>query len=101
MDWEDLPPEAQNAFIEVANEYAKAAVNPNTRQKYVKGLENALENNSYAFGLSEKFNIPATEFSGVEEKWVKSLNTREYVIGMSNVGFTEELAKRYAEAITS
>ena len=100
MDWEDIPPEAQNAFLEVADGYAKASVDANTRKKYVNGLEEALKNNTYAIGLSEKFNIPATEFSGVEEKWANSLRTRDYMEGMRNVGFREELAKRYAEAIT-
>lgn len=99
MEFEDLPPEAQEAFLEVGREYARASVDPQTRINYVNGLEKSLENNDYARGLADKFNIPITEFAGVEAKWVESLSAEDYIIGLTNVGFDEQLSKRYAEAV--
>lgn len=99
MEFEDLPPEAQEAFLQVGREYARASLDSQTQKNYADGLEKALENNDYARGLADKFNIPITEFAGVEAKWVQSLDVEDYVIGLTNVDFDEQLSKRYAEAI--
>ncbi|EGQ44239.1 MAG: hypothetical protein J07AB43_02980 [Candidatus Nanosalina sp. J07AB43] len=100
MEFEDLPPQARQAFYEVGREYAAASVDPETQRKYVQGLNASIRSSEYARGLSEKFNIPMRAFFGVESKWADSLNAEDYVIGMAEVDFDEEISQRYAEAIT-
>lgn len=99
MDFDDLPAEAKRAFFEVGNNYAEAAISSKAQQAYVDGLENSIEKNTYARGLADKFNMSPIEFAGVEEEWVKSLSTEQWVQGMLDAGFDQRISKRYAEAM--
>jgi len=68
MDYEDLPADAQEVFDEAASDF-EGSVDEAARQKYVDGLSRAVENDTYAEGLATKFNMDASDFSGISDKW--------------------------------
>jgi len=68
MEFSDLPQEAQEVFNQAEQDFS-GSVDEAARQKYVDGLQRAVDNNSYAEGLATKFNMNASDFSGISDKW--------------------------------
>lgn len=68
MEYSDLRPEAQEVFDQAAEDF-NGNVDEAAKQKYVDGLARAADNGTYAEGLANKFNMDASDFSGVAGLW--------------------------------
>jgi hypothetical protein len=68
MDYSDLPPEAQEVFDQAESDF-EGSVDDAVRQKYVDGLQRAVDNETYVQGLADKFNMSPSDFSGVQGLW--------------------------------
>ncbi|EGQ44240.1 MAG: hypothetical protein J07AB43_02990 [Candidatus Nanosalina sp. J07AB43] len=76
MEYEDLPSDAQEVFDQAESDF-EGSVDDAVRQKYVDGLQRAVDNNTFAEGLARKFNMDASDFSGLSDKWESNVQNAD------------------------
>lgn len=102
MDYEDLPQEAQDAFDEAADEFAGSA-DEISKQKYADGVQRAVDNNTYAEGLADTFNMDASDFSNVTGLWedgVADTDADEWEQALERAGISEKFRDNLVSALT-
>jgi len=102
MEYEDLSADAQEVFDEAAEDF-DGSVDDAVRQKYVDGLQRAVDNNSYAAGLANKFNMSESDFSGVAGKWeveVVDADADEWEDALTQAGIQEKFKENLVIGLT-
>ena len=102
MDYSDLSDEAQEVFDQAQTDF-EGSVDEAVRQKYVDGLNRAAENGTYAEGLARKFNMSASDFSGVADKWsgeVVDADADEWEEALTAAGIGEKFKENLVVGLT-
>jgi len=102
MEYEDLPDEAQEVFDQAAEDF-DGSVDAAVRQKYVDGLQRAVDNDTYAAGLARKFNMDASNFSGVASKWagtVEDADADDWEEALTEAGISEKFKENLVIGLT-
>ena len=102
MEYSDLPAEAQDVFDQAQSDF-EGSVDEATRQKYVDGLQRAIDNDSYAEGLARKFNLNASDFSGISDKWagtVENADADDWEEALTAAGISEKFKENLVVGLT-
>lgn len=102
MEYSDLPAEAQEVFDQAEQDF-EGSVDAAVRQKYVDGLQRAIENDSYAEGLARKFNMDASAFSGISDKWagtVENADADDWEEALTAAGISEKFKENLVVGLT-
>jgi len=102
MEYEDLPTEAQEVFDEAESDF-EGSVDEAVRQKYVDGLQRAVDNGTYADGLARKFNMDPSDFSGLSDKWagtVEDADAGDWEDALTAAGVPEKFKENLVIGLT-
>lgn len=102
MQYQNLPPEAQEVFDQAESDF-EGSVDEAVRQKYVDGLQRAVDNGTYAEGLARKFNMDASAFSGLSEKWagtVEDADADDWEEALTAAGIPEKFKENLVVGLT-
>jgi len=102
MEFDDLPSEAQEAFEE-AQEAFEGSVDEAAKTQYIDGLQRAVNNDKYAGGLADRFNMDAEDFSGVTGLWedaVAEADADDWESALTEAGISEKFRNRLVVGLT-
>ena len=102
VSYDDLSDEAKEVFDKAADDF-EGSVDEAARTKYVEGLQRAAESGTYAEGLANKFNMDASDFSGVAGKWegkVVDADPDEWEDALTAAGIREKFRDNLVTGLT-
>ena len=102
MEYSDLPSDAQEVFDQAESDF-EGSVDDAVRQKYVDGLQRAVDNGTYAAGLARKFNMDESDFSGVSDKWagtVEDADADDWEEALTQAGVPEKFKENLVIGLT-
>ena len=102
MEYSDLPSEAQDAFDEAMQSFS-GSVGPAEREKYVNGVERAVEAGSYSEGLANRFNLSPSDFDRVTGDWedaVSDVDADDWEDALTQAGIDEKFRDNLVVGLT-
>lgn len=102
MEYSDLPSEAQEAFDEAVDAF-EGSVGEAEKEKYVNGIQRAVDEGSYAAGLANRFNMDASDFSGVAGDWedaVADADADDWEAALTQAGIPEKFRDNLVVGLT-